>query len=137
MFDLYGMKWPRSFEFVAVQRAVSELKASIFSIGILLTLVFVILGLLFKTDFQAYATFCFVYTIALLLFSSWVEDYPRFSCFCIFGFTYAVVLVSVSRTTELLINEGASLYTVFNVFIWGYSLFVFLMAVRPLIAKRT
>ena len=38
MFDLYGLKWPRSFEFVAVQRSVSELKVVIFAFGIVLTL---------------------------------------------------------------------------------------------------
>ena len=137
MFDLYGMKWPRSFEFVAVQKAVSELKVSIFSIGILLTLFLIILGVLYNADFEAYATFNFVYTIGLLLLSSWAEDYPKFSCFSIFASTYVVVLVSVNRTTELFINEGASLYTVFNVCIWVYSLFVFLMAMRLLIGKRT
>ncbi len=136
MFDLYGMKWPRSFEFVAVQRAVSDLKVVIFAFGIVLTLLIVILGLLHNVAFKPYATFTFAYTIALLLFASWCEDRPTFACSSMFVIGYVVVILSVYQTTCALYKSGLSLYTLFHGVIWLYTTAVVLMAVRASMALK-
>ena len=132
MFDLYGLKWPRSFEFVAVQRSVSELKVVIFAFGIVLTLLIVIFGLLQNASFKPYATFTFAYSILLLLFASWSEDHPIFARSSVYVVGSLVVITSVYQAIVGFVETGASIYTLYHGLIWLYTLAVVFMTTRAL-----
>lgn len=137
MFDFYGMKWPRTFEFVTIQKSVAELKATIFALGGGFTLLTIVLGLLYDADFELYSTFFFTFSVLLLLFSSWMEDYLKFSVACKFLSNCVIVVFSLFLTATLLYQSGVTVYTLFNAFIWVYAAIICVMTFRPLLAKRT
>ena len=114
----------------------AELKALIFALGGGFTLLTIVLGLLHDADFEIYSTFFFTFSILLLLFSSWMEDYLKFSCACIFLSNFVIVVFSLFLTATLLYENGVTVYILFNAFIWGYAAIICTVTFRPLMSKR-
>ena len=138
MFNLHGMKWPKSKEFVQSERAVGELKVLNFSLGVpLIILTFLLkqpdLALPVIGNFKFLIFFCGV----LFLLASWMEDYPIFSlaaaltsCFATIGFTLFCIV-------KFTLVHGFTSSTAVSCFFIIYAGIVSFMVVRAFKAHRT
>lgn len=138
MFNLHGMKWPKSKEFVQSERAVGELKVLNFSLGVpLIILTFLLkqpdIALPVIGNFKFLVFFCGV----LFLLASWMEDYPIFSVTAALTSCFATIGFTIFCLFKYTLVQGFSSSTVVSCFLILYAGIVSLMAIRAFKAQRT